>query len=99
MYSNMPASSQLKHFFLVPSVLIYLIDCIGFKESPDLDLHKDNIDFTIAGKHLGNTLKELINFTTTFTIRRFSTYVFRDLRIAPFKMEISPIVFEYHWKT
>ena len=42
---------------------------------------------------------DMINFTTTFTIRRFSTYVFRDVRIAPFKMEISPIIFECHWKT
>ena len=41
----------------------------------------------------------MIDFTTTFTIQRFSTYVFRDTRIAPFKMEISPIVFECHWKT
>ena len=41
----------------------------------------------------------LTNFTTTFTIQRFSTYVFRDIRIASFKMEISPIAFECHWKT
>ena len=34
----------------------------------------------------------MTSFTTTFTIQRFSTYVFRDFRIDPFKMEISPIV-------
>ena len=43
--------------------------------------------------------KKPTNFTTTFTIQRFSTYVFRDVRIAPFKMEISPIIFECHCKT
>ena len=50
--------------------------------------------------HLNHTKVNLdvINFTTTFTIQRFSAYVFRYVRIALLKMEISPIVFECQGK-
>ena len=55
--------------------------------------------FTFFAALRNRCLSTLTNFTTTFTIQRFSTYVFRDVRIAPFKMEISPIVFKCYCKT
>ena len=39
-----------------------MIDCIVFKESMHLHLHKDNIDFTISRKHSRNSLKKTAKF-------------------------------------
>ena len=69
-YINYHPDGECDHCSVQETVSHFLIDCVGFRDSPHLDLHKDNIDFTIARKHLRNSLRKIaiffkheINFT------------------------------------
>ena len=50
------------HCNVEETVSHFLIDCIGFHDSLCLNLHQDNIDFTIARKRLRQRLKKIAIF-------------------------------------
>ena len=61
-YINFHPDGLCDHCGVEETVSHYLIDCVGYKHSVELDLHKDNVDFTIVRKKLRNKLKNIAIF-------------------------------------
>ena len=50
------------HCKVAETISHFLIDCVGYKESVELSLHKDNIDFTIPRCKMRKKLRKIAMF-------------------------------------